>query len=137
MSFLIVMGAMNPKLGEIVIINDNNDFPKGIRLISIFGTNMAYKHMPFCDTCCLLYISFFSIPSYSGKNLYLSLILLRDCSYYYEDRSLKRIKPENKIQKNNIYRFERHGVTFWLKNENVIFNRYGSDEPETWGNHYN
>ena len=64
----IIMGAMNPKLGEIIIINDNNDFPKKIRLISIFGKNMAYKHMPFCDTCCLLYITFFSIPSYSGKN---------------------------------------------------------------------
>ena len=71
------------------------------------------------------------------QNLYLSLILLRDCSYYYEDRSLRRIKPENKIQKNNIHRFKRHGVTFYLKNENVIFYRYGSDEPKTWGNHYN
>ena len=63
----------------------------------------------------------FSNSIVQWQNLYLSLILLRDCSYYYKDRSLRRIKPENKIQKNNIYPFERHGVTFYPKNQNVIF----------------
>ena len=79
---------------------------------------------------------FFSVPSYNGKNLYLSLILLRDCSYYYKDRSLRRIKAEIKLKKIIFYRFERHGVTFYLKNQNIIFYCYGSDEPETWGNRY-
>ena len=98
MPFLIVMGAMNPKPGEIVIINDNNDFPKGIRLISIFGKNMRYKHMPFCDTCCLLYISFFSIPSYrwqkiiSGLNPSQGLLLLLRRSIPEKDQARYQIK---------------------------------------------
>ena len=73
---------------------------------------------------------FFSVPSYNGKNLYLSLILLRDCSYYYKDRSLRRIKAEIKLKKIIFYRFERHGVTFYLKNQNIIFIVMGAMNPK-------
>ena len=51
MAFYIVLGSMNLKLGEIIIFDNSNDFPQGIRLIFTFGKNMAYKHMPFRDSC--------------------------------------------------------------------------------------
>ena len=67
MTFLIILRAMNSKLREVSIINDSNDFPKGIRFILNFVKNMTYKHMPFYDKCCSLHISFFSILSHEGK----------------------------------------------------------------------
>ena len=74
---------MNSKLGQVLIFDDGNDFPKGIRFIFIIHKNMTYKKMPFYDKCCSLDISFFSNLSHEGKIKYLNLILLRDCSYYY------------------------------------------------------
>ncbi len=126
------MGGMNPKLGEIVIFDNSSDLPKGIRLISTFGKNMTYKHMPFCDTCYLLYISFFTICSYNGKNLYLSLMLLRDCSYYDEDWLLRRIKMENKSKKIIFivsYAMASH-FDWKMKIENVIFIVMGGMNPK-------